>query len=364
MTRHAASLVVACALLASASCSKKNRAPADPSDAGVEDVTPAADVELPEPPPVRLATPALLRINKLTADASAGTVLSPGTEEPIPLLALGASPCREGWALQPIFTPPGAREPDASESILIRLKELPLRPLSYVDPLDPARAYDLDLSSFDPDTKRIVGNITTGDGVTKTKGNTYTFDTIATDLAAGPDLGAFGCFTSGYYRVELPDGAHVSGPVVARWRAPNQYRFNLLLGEDVTLTVWAQIEQARKPLEPKIYDLAEVFANPNAFNFRVFVDRPRAVPLSARPDERAPYIESDALPLERGTMQLLFTQDELDGPIEIDLSEVTLPRAAPAPFADLTLSSVKMIAKPVTDARGMIVPNIRPPTWW
>ncbi len=302
-------------------------------------------------PTVRIAAPHKLLQMRMDQTKPIGNIVVEDSE-PQPLEGFGLNRCQTGFVFQGYY-----KEGDklvSTPHFNVQLGEVPLgRAFVYDDPMIETTVLKMNVSAFDLDN--VKGVISLNDAATGVERMKMTLDGPPTTVATAPGVGPMGCYTTGYY---LADGKQ--GPVVAVWDGNELFYVGIQLTENRSLTVeFAMRGGQRRPENMIQASLKRVFEKPDRFPFRVnFEKRFNAEPVY---DKTGPQLSVQKTPVESGNIRAAFRSSSPNGPIRIELENITIP----PDHGELSGKTVnfKVEAEFVSDLKGRLVPVPIPPQW-
>lgn len=295
-----------------------------------------------EPLPARLALPTQVLAMRLPPGSSVGTYFDAELPDGVPLRAVGLNLCQPGWILQGFIERDGALA--ATPPLPLPYATLPTLPTQIRDPRIPSQALVLD---FDVATMRhLKGTIRVSADDGQPDPMKMTIDGAPIGISTGPGIGAQGCFTTGYYQVQLGTDVRV-GPVSAVWDQKRLHYVGLRLTDKYGIGIWLHLEPAhRQPQNIIRGDLATVAEKLERFPFRVVFETRETTPTG---------VEVQETPATAGRMMAAFVKASPQGPIRIDLEQLQFP-AWDGPLSGVTADKIRVEALLVTDIEGSGVP--------
>lgn len=321
-------------------------APAGPTSASAD---PPGRTDF-DPPPARLGYPARVLDLRLRGEP-VGTYRDSQYPGGVPLQAIGANLCQTGWVVQGFLRPEGGTLV-ATPPFHLPVANLPVgKAYQHRDPDAPGRELAIDLERSG--AERLAGSLSVRADDSPEPILEMTFDGAPVGIATGPGLGGRGCFTTGYWDLEV-GGEQKKGPVTAVWDEEATYYVGARLNDEFGIGLWLVLRPThRQPQNVIRADLARVQEKPRLFPMRVVFER--RVP----DDDGGMRVEET--PATSGELVAAFQRANPQGPLRVQLDNLVFP-AWEGPLSGRTVS-LQIETLFVTDPLGSAVPIPSAPTF-
>lgn len=306
------------------------------------------------PPVQRLAWPLEVLAMRLP-DGHVGELRSkdlPGGET-IPLKAIAVNLCQTGWFVQGLVEQDGKLQ--TSAGFLLEFAQIPNHKFIYEVPDVTKSHLVVDLQQLS--LEKAKGSLTVIDVASQQSTFSMSFDGIPVGVPAQPGFSAQGCFTTGYFR--LPDG--VQGPATAVFDGDDLFYVGMRLSEQHSLVVMLSMRaDLRKPQNVIQGSLEHVAIDPQKFPFRVLLEK--RTNSGEIGEKSGPLIQTEQIPIQKGTIRAAFLSTDPKGPLRIDLRDLELP-TWDGPLSGAKLDRVQAEVLFVNDPKSPVIPVPSEPNW-
>ncbi|MEZ4458584.1 MAG: hypothetical protein R3E66_02430 [bacterium] len=305
------------------------------------------------PPSARLALPLDVLAMRIEGEP-VGQLVSQDlpSPDPVPLKAIGVNLCQTGWFIQGLVEQDGKLH--TSPGFLLEFADLEREGFNYHVPGIENSHLVVSLSKLSLDEAEGSISVVGKDDLTTFS---MAFAGKPVGVPAQPAFSAQGCFTTGYYR--LSDG--VQGPATAVFDGKDLYYVGLRLSEKHSLVVMVSLRaDQRKPGNVIQGSLERVADAPDKFPIRVMLEtRSNA---KKQVEVTGPILQTQHIPVTKGTIRASFMTDDARGPIRIDLRDLELPKWD-GPLSEAKIPRVQAEVLFVTDPKSPVVPVPSEPKW-